>query len=439
MAAQDFTPQEQKEVAQHEWQETKSGDENKAQDSNCCVVVIGTTGVGKSSLIKLNCGDMVKASNSTKSCTKGCTIFTDKQNNKINWMDTQGTDDNELKDDDEKVLKKAFKALYDQNITKIKLIWIVSGDMDRERGEYKKQAKFIHLFSNKIWESCLIIHKKGMIQPKLDNIKGAIAASQSYGSRINLTNQQNQNKHLVGYTCLEWTALDDATLQLINMIPVASREEMRKKFGYLTSVEITESVHQKLSNLPEVSIEFLHQKCSKCGVIGDHRFITDPCHTESEKIHTDELESYHPYGTECVHTKDTYSHQYISSHSSSRSWYHSGSFYYRHIFGSHLWDSGWSCCSSMDRKSAGCEYTESSTPNYSYTTKYRCCDESEGSIGCTHIYQCCKMIAGAGGCEMRYKCCQKTEGDEGCTQACKLCHVEWGKGTGCQKTCFMDE
>ena len=88
-------------------------------------------------------------------------------------MDTQGTDDNHMKDDDEAVLKKAFKALYDKKVFKIKLIWIISGDMDRERGEYKKQAKFINCFINDeqrksdIWKSCLIVHKKGEIEPCL--------------------------------------------------------------------------------------------------------------------------------------------------------------------------------------------------------------------------------------------------------------------------------
>ncbi len=51
-------------------------------------------------------------------------------------MDTQGTDDNEMKDDDEVILKKAFKQLHDNQIHNVKLVWIVSGDMDRERDEY---------------------------------------------------------------------------------------------------------------------------------------------------------------------------------------------------------------------------------------------------------------------------------------------------------------
>ena len=125
-------------------------------------------------------------------------------------MDTQGTDDSDMKDDDERILKNAFKKLYDNNIQNIKIIWIVSGDMDRKRGEFKKQAKFINCFINDdqrkcdIWQSCLIIHKKGKIQPSLKDVRGAIAAAMEFGSNFVYEDEEDQMEHLFGFKCIDW-------------------------------------------------------------------------------------------------------------------------------------------------------------------------------------------------------------------------------------------
>eukprot|EP01084_Bolivina_argentea_P253936 426757_1 len=447
---------------QHKWENIthEANDEKKQNDNDdYCVVVIGTTKVGKSSLINLFSGDSVHTSNSIKSCTKHCTIFTDKGDKWRKWMDTQGTDDDEMKDDDECVLKKAFKELYDKHVSNIKLIWIISGDMDGERGEFKKQAKFLNSFISdekqkfKIWESCLIIHKKGQIQPKVQDIKGALAASSDFGSKIDFSSVSNQKKYLFGYTCLDWINTEDRILKLIRKLSSNLQGTELKVNGYLTGDQIRNYVNDKLNNLPQLKLEFLSQKCSKCGSKGDCRFIAAKCHTESIQKHTKMTINHHPSGTHWIHPSGKYQQSSVSYNYRTER-YHSGTWTSKHggrvasgifsfglsellIDADHEW-AHWTCCDG-ETKGGGCCTRNTSEPYTTYTTLYRCCDKSPGSNGCTEVYLCCNNKIGSIGCERIYECCLKRLDTDGCTAACKLCSVEWGKGPGCHDTNFMNQ
>ena len=93
------------------------------------VILFGKTGSGKSSAVRLFCGDDIKVSGDANSTTKECKIYseTDIGSNRY-WLDTQGTDDTERKESSEQILKKVFAALYKHQQTKIKPIWVVEGD-----------------------------------------------------------------------------------------------------------------------------------------------------------------------------------------------------------------------------------------------------------------------------------------------------------------------
>ena len=64
----------------------------------------------------------------------------------------------------------------------------------------------------------------------------------------------------------------------------------------------------KLSKFPLLKLEFLHEKCSKCGIKGDHRFVSAPCHTKCHRIHPGQIEYYHDKDIELYHPYPTLKH-----------------------------------------------------------------------------------------------------------------------------------
>ena len=126
--------------------------------------MVGTTGTGKSSLIRLYCVNNVVVGHGTASQTQGSTIFKE-LNSDRHWVDSQGVNDCKGVDD-EKVLKDVLKALFDNDVDRVKVIWCVSGDMCRQKKEFKTQAKFIQSLGDNIWNSCLIIKRKGKPKQK---------------------------------------------------------------------------------------------------------------------------------------------------------------------------------------------------------------------------------------------------------------------------------
>eukprot|EP01083_Nonionella_stella_P063014 163808_1 len=466
-----------------------SGDEKKAPETppEMATVCVGSTGTGKSSLINLFCKNQVRVGHGTKSETQGSALIA---SNTGQWLDTQGANDSSGVDD-EKVLTDILKQLHDSNVNEIKVVWCVSGDMCREKQEFQSQARFIQSLGKGVWDSCLIIKKKG--DPRPDEMDGVVAAARRYGANISECNY----RHLYGYTGLEFGDLSkDRLLKRINKIKDdATRKEELLECGYLTNTEIVSEISGKLSKLSPLHIHFENKECSKCGQRGDPRFVYAPCHTESEKHHSKPTVSYHPKGTVKYHPSPTlqYFHPkkvtYFHPGYVQKKYHHPGhkkSIYY-HPEGSY-WnffkhgdsDWRWKCCEKLKYYSSGskkdngctfahdkwtcCGYSGSSGPCTSYYA-YSCCGKSESSQGCqlgfecchrdttdrgcTQEYGCCKSPSDEGctkkylccnapsenkGCKQKYECCDKDLGEEGCGERCKACQKEWGKGPGCVKT-----
>eukprot|EP01083_Nonionella_stella_P041381 112207_1 len=217
-------------------------------------VCVGSTGTGKSSLITLFCNGQVTVGHGTNSGTKESSLVS--AANDAYWLDSQGTNDSSG-EDDEKVLTDILKKLYDQNISKIKVVWCVSGDMCREKIEFQIQAKFIKSLGNGVWNSCLIIKKMGLPQP--EDMNGVLAAANHNGANIS----EYDNKHLFGYTGLQFCDHSkDRTLRLINKIKDDSeRQKELLDCGYLTNTAIVTEVSAKLSKLSSSGIHFQNLKC----------------------------------------------------------------------------------------------------------------------------------------------------------------------------------
>jgi len=105
---------------EHTFERILNGDEkieneNENKNHQYCVVVIGSSGVGKSALIKIHCGEKVKIGDGVDSETKDAQLFDDTNElykNNRKWMDTQGALDSEGKQTDPEILSKIIKKNY---------------------------------------------------------------------------------------------------------------------------------------------------------------------------------------------------------------------------------------------------------------------------------------------------------------------------------------
>ena len=103
-----------------------------------CILVIGTTGTGKSSTISKCTGQSVEVSDRADSLTRKCQIFADltKPSQPV-WIDTVGYDDTSRLDDEES-FKNVLKFIQEENLLKIKaIIWTI---LPQERKDARLQV-----------------------------------------------------------------------------------------------------------------------------------------------------------------------------------------------------------------------------------------------------------------------------------------------------------
>ena len=87
-------------------------------------------------------------------------------------------------------------------------------------------------------------------------------------------------------------------------------------------------MEKKLNALPTFELKFKHEACSKCGVVGDPRYIVAGCHTKSEYMHIKPLSSWHPGSRKYKHTGTLIDFRFITGkkkHTGYKSCNHSGS------------------------------------------------------------------------------------------------------------------
>ena len=103
-----------------------------------CILVIGTTGTGKSSTISKCTGQSVEVSDRADSVTRKCQIFADlKKSSQPVWIDTVGYDDTTRLDDEES-FKRVLKFIQEENLLKIKaIIWTI---LPQERKDARLQV-----------------------------------------------------------------------------------------------------------------------------------------------------------------------------------------------------------------------------------------------------------------------------------------------------------
>ena len=118
--------------------EELSGVQHFSHGTDQCILVIGTTGTGKSSTISKCTGQSVEVSDRADSVTRKCQIFADlKKSSQPVWIDTVGYDDTTRLDDEES-FKSVLKFIQQENLLKIKaIIWTI---LPQERKDARLQV-----------------------------------------------------------------------------------------------------------------------------------------------------------------------------------------------------------------------------------------------------------------------------------------------------------
>jgi energy-coupling factor transporter ATP-binding protein EcfA2 len=143
-----------------------------------CILVVGSTGTGKSTLIGLCTGVPVNTSGGTSECTLDIKEFREKDNEAGPvWIDSVGFDGTDSKRSDEEAFQYILKFLQDKKISHVVgIIWTVNPD-DREAAKLQEQAKLINKFKEGVvWNNVIIAVKKTRGNARRDGA-GALAAA----------------------------------------------------------------------------------------------------------------------------------------------------------------------------------------------------------------------------------------------------------------------
>jgi len=121
------------------------------------IILVGSTGTGKSSTIKKCTGQDVIVGDGHQSVTKCCEVYYDE--NGYGWVDTEGMDD--VTKDDTEIFQDILQFLNRHNLTSVKaILWTVHLGTIRKDATLCKQAKFINAFADKsIWNNVIIVCK----------------------------------------------------------------------------------------------------------------------------------------------------------------------------------------------------------------------------------------------------------------------------------------
>jgi len=455
---------------------------DKSTDEHA-IVAVGTTGTGKSSLVQLFCGDEVGVSHGTTSETKHAELFDEIGDDALpnrKWMDTQGTDDSDMDDTDEKILKKIFKKLWLKKIHFITVLWMISGDFDRQKGEYLRQAKFIQSLQTKdspsnIWNSVLMVQKKGTLQPKPRKIRGIIDAAKANGAKMAWIDDEALAPHVVGFKCIELINLKGGDDMYETLVDAETPQEKLISLGYVTQAQMKTIVAERLHALDCFMLSYLDKICEKCSLRGDPRYLYYKCHAtpaphhpkQLEPYHPKPLEQYHPLGTHVIHPGSVqHRHPKPLEHYHPQEMVEEEVDDTEHPIYDHPGEwitviegkfcctkerQKWNCCQSEVRHARGCRQQ---FPKKT-VLRYPCCDRKKDMVvdqeekgcdeefhgGCKQRYLCCQGGPDSEPCESKYDCCGQPPLSEGCQTVWKCCE-EAEDQPGCKERyqcCQMPE
>ena len=116
-----------------------------------CVICVGSTGTGKSTLIKIMTGADVETSSRADSVTKTSTVYSSKKMGFLSqdtkplqyWIDTQGWEDSDIDKQDNQIFKDIFQCLWDNQMTEISgIVWNINPN-ERATDTLQRQARLL--------------------------------------------------------------------------------------------------------------------------------------------------------------------------------------------------------------------------------------------------------------------------------------------------------
>jgi len=402
--------------------ELEAGVDNEKERKRACIICVGSTGTGKSTLIKVMTGRDVESNPGADSVTTKSSVYKKKKQfgpmNQL-WVDTQGWEDSDIDKQDNQIFRDIFQCLVDENMTHISgIIWNINPN-ERATDTLQRQARLIQRFGNldeSIWSRVLIVCKK-MQEPDLPFQGAKKAISMAQAMDIESQNVDTKMVPLLGFTIYEdphiqkkvnkyktrhrakcpqsnnvysqHTSFDDRTEihfleteefcqmclvaensfeQCTSEMCVANRLNLSEDLYVMTDDEIRKEVTLKLDRFQQIQIKYRKQKCLACGVVTDARLMPYTCHTTSRRSHGQ------------IHSRHT--EPGSSFHTGQQPPYHS--------------EDGMPCFSG---------------------TKFACCGKTERSFwndkllknsGCKNVWSCCERPLGSEGCSqvLKHDCCQ---------------------------------
>ena len=161
-------PLDEEAVSEFIQEEPKKQDEPtkdlKENPRKSCVICVGSTGTGKSTLIKIMTGADIEISSRPDSVTKTSSVYTKKRGLRGRkplqyWIDTQGWEDSDIEKQDNqifkdifqvtfqdnKIFKDIFQCLWDSGMTEISgIVWNINPN-ERATDTLQRQARLINM------------------------------------------------------------------------------------------------------------------------------------------------------------------------------------------------------------------------------------------------------------------------------------------------------
>jgi len=194
-------------------------------DTDQCILVVGTTGSGKSSTIAKITGQKVRVSSSASSVTRHCQLYEKHGNdNTAVWVDTVGYDDSANLEDGE-TFKEVLRYIAEQRLLKIKaIVWTVL-PQERKDGRLQRQADFINKFrEGDIWHNVIILVK----QPGSFNL-GLAAQGAREAAREHCQRGEEEKIQVLGCTYLDNTIPEGMLEKLQELDDAQVKEDTRGK------------------------------------------------------------------------------------------------------------------------------------------------------------------------------------------------------------------
>jgi len=248
-----------------------------AKGDDSCVLVVGTTGTGKTSTVNIYTGSNLTVGEGAQAVT-GTTIAVEDENhlNAPKWIDNPGWADTEGRSD-ALLFKELLRHMQNNKLCKVKaVVWCVL-PQPRMDSMLQAQAKFIDMCTvgedaGKIWSNVVIICKGKLAKTAFEDCQGArMAAKKVYVH--------------ADPKCLGYEFATDEVLE-------GTSEKLRKEtLRILTKDEVRTQLENTFQLLPPcVQVVFSNQKCQACGQTGDPRLMDDKCHRKKKGGHVGTLE-----------------------------------------------------------------------------------------------------------------------------------------------------